>query len=281
MANSSRTGSGLRSGLAVLAVAAATAIGTTGPSRAAGCAAVPTEFDYADYGSEIELAVEDIAALPSGALFLAGRFVDDGTTMHPALLVSEDGRDWSTVLLPYSGAGLRRLTTQGPSAIWGIVSLRQEGLDLPEQMVRSLDGGRTWCSVPLGDLDVLRSVETFRFFDQHHGLIVFTETPFGPGRTVYSTSDGGDSWLPLWPRGIEPDPEVETDFGYPGAVDPPAHTPVWRREMGLHRIDGLLRPRLDGDEYVIERYGYLDDPVWTEQSRISRHYRNVDGRLAP
>lgn len=259
----------------------ASAIGTAGTAWAEGCSALPTGFDYSGYQSDVELVVEDIAALPSGRLFLAGRFVDDGTTIHPALLVSDDDQTWSTILLPFSGAGLRMLRTQGPSAIWGIASLRQEGLDLPEYMVRSLDGGHSWCGLPLGDSNLLDTVETFRFFDARHGLIVFAETPFGTGRTVYHTSDGGNRWLPLWPSSVESDPEVETDFGYPGAVDPPPHAPVWRREMGMHRIDGLLRVRRDLGEYLIERYDYLDNPAWTELSRIGRYYRIVDGNLVP
>lgn len=263
------------------AIIVATAIGVSRAAAAEGCSALPTEFDYSGYGREVELVVEDIAALPSGTLFLAGRFVDDGDTIHPALLVSEDDQDWSAVPLPYSGAGLRMLRTHGPSAIWGIVTLRQEGLDLPDQMVRSLDGGRSWCGTPLDDLDVLDSIETFRFFDARHGLIVFAETPFGSGRTVYGTSDGGDSWLPLWSQGVEPDRNVETDFEYPDTVDPPPHAPVWRRELGQYRIDGLLRIRLDGSGYAIERYDYLDDPAWREVSRIDRRYRIIDGRLTP
>lgn len=255
------------------------AIAVSGTAGAEGCSAIPTGFDYSGYGSEVELVAEDIAALPTGRVFLSGRFVDDGNTVHPALLVSDDGRDWSVVPIPFSGAGLRMLRTHGRSAIWGIVTLRQEGLDLPEQMVRSLDGGSSWCALPLGGLDVRRSVATFRFFDTRHGLIVFTEMPFGHGRSVYRTSDGGDSWQPLWPQGVEPDDEVETDFAYPGLADPPPHTPVWRRERGQHRIDGLLRVRLDGDDYAIERYDYLDDPHWTEISRIDRRYRIVDDRL--
>ena len=255
------------------------AIGASGTAEAQGCSAITSVFDYSGYGSEVELVAEDIAALPTGRLFLSGRFVDDGNTVHPALLVSDDGRDWSVVPLPVSGAGLRMLRTHGRSAIWGIVALRQEGLDLPERMVRSLDGGRSWCATPLGDLDVLDSLESFRVFDTRHGLMVFAETLLGNGRTIYSTSDGGDTWLPLWPQGVEPDHEVETDFAYPGVVDPPPHTPVWRRELGQYRIDGLLRVRLDGDDYAIERYDYLDDPRWTEVSRIARRYRITDGRL--
>ena len=261
------------------ALVVAAAVGLSGAAGAEGCSDIPTGFDYSGYGSEVELLAEDIAALPSGRLFVSGRFVHDGGTIHPALLVSEDGRDWSAVPLPYSGAGLRMLRTHGPAAIWGIVTLRQEGLDLPEQMVRSLDGGRSWCGTPLGDLDVRDSVETFQFFDARHGLMVFAETPFGSGRSVYGTSDGGDTWRPLWPQGVEPDREVETDFEYPGGVAPPPHAPVWRREMGQYRIDGLLRLRLDGSDYAIERYDYLGDPAWTVVSRIAGKYRIIDGRL--
>jgi hypothetical protein len=251
------------------------------PALAESCSPLPTEFDYAGYRSDAELLLEDVASLPSGRLFLSGRYLDAGNTIHPALLVSDDGQTWSTVLLPYSGASLRLLRTQGTSAIWGIVSFRQEGSDVPELMLRSLDGGRSWCGVPLHDLITLESVETFRFFDARHGLIVFAETRFGVRRMVYHTADGGDSWLPLWPSDVESDPEVETDFGYPGLVNPPVHTPVWRQELGLHRIDGLLRVRRDDAAYLVERYDYQSNMAWTEISRIGRRYRIVEGQLVP
>lgn len=272
-------GSGLAARFAILIMIAAWAIAN--PARAENCSPLPTEFDYSGYRGDAELLLEDIASLPSGRLFLSGRYIDAGNTIHPALLVSDDGKTWSTVLLPFSGAGLRLLRTQGTSAIWGVVSFRQEGSDVAELMLRSLDGGRRWCVVSLNGLMTLESVETFRFFDAQHGLIVFSETRFGIRRMVYHTSDGGDRWQPLWPSGVESDPDVETEFGYPGNVDPPAHTPVWRRDLDLHRIGGLLRARRDDATYIIEQYDYQGTTGWTELSRIGRHYRIVQGQLAP
>lgn len=261
--------------LVLLAVLAA-------PSQASACTALPAGFDYSGYGQDAELLVEDLGSLPEQTAVLAGRFHGDGNTLHPALAISRDGgRSWTFIDVLYSAAGLSRLQTQGEASIWGVVSHRQEGTDQPQYLLRSRDAGRSWCALPLDDLDTLASVESLRFFDERHGLIVFTEFPFGNGKIVYQTSDGGDSWVPVWRPEVDRTFLPGDGFAYPGAVDPPEHAPLWSQVADAYKITGLLRVRRQDDWHVIEHYGYDDDAGWTERSRLARSYRLTDSGPRP
>lgn len=251
-------------------------------SLAATCAALPAAFDYAGYDEEVRLEVAELASLQEQTAVLAGRFHDGGNTVHPALAVSRDGgRSWTFVPVLYSGAGLSRLQTHGTATIWGIVSFRQEGTDEAQFLLRSRDAGASWCALPLDGLDTLRSVETLRFYDDRHGLLVFSEFPFGSRRMVYQTADGGDTWVPLWRTDADRTTVPGSGFAYPGAAVPPPHAPLWDLDMGAYRIAGLLRVRMQDAWHMVEYYGYYNSPLWAERSRLARVYRLEGGRLRP
>ena len=257
----------------VLLLAAATAHG-------APCLPTPQGFDYASYDPEIRLDLDAMISLPPETVILAGAFHDSGNTVHPALLTSGDGgTTWSTVPLPIPGAGLGVLQADGTESLWGVVGLRQEGLDAPLSVLRSRDTGRTWCLLPLDGLEIRHGVDQFRMFDHRHGLLVFSAAPFGGGYTAYETSDGGDSWQRLWRADGPPPDAVEAGADYPERIIPPPHATLWRREADFFAADAIIRIRDTESAYVVERQDALGDGNWRTLSRISKRYQVVDGDL--
>lgn len=115
----------------------------------------------------------------------------------------------------------------------------------------------------------LNTAEALRFFDRDHGLMIFSEAPFGTGRSVYHTADGGDTWHRLWQTDPALPEDVESGFAYDGS-EPPPHAPVWQLQSGRHRIVGLLRVRAEGEDLLIERQDSLGGGDWVQQSRINR-----------
>ena len=185
-------------------------------SAAAPCRPAPQTFDYAAYAPEIVLHLDEMVSLPPATVVLAGTFRDAANAVHPALLTSQDrGETWSTTPLGIHGAGLGPLQSDGVASIWGIVAGVQEGTDEPLYLLRSRDAGRTWCAIPLDGLDTLNGVAFFRLFDDRHGLIVFSEAPFGGVFHGYQTLDGGDSWQSLWRADGTPPEAVEPAADYP------------------------------------------------------------------
>ena len=252
-------------------------------ARGAPCEPLPRTFDYAAYADEIRLDLHQMVSLPPRTVVLAGAFRDPGNTVHPALLTSQDGGEtWSTTRLPVHGAGLGHLVSDGVVSAWGIVSVMQEGVDDPLYLMRSRDAGRTWCAIPRDGLDTLAGVELFRMFDVRHGLMVFSEAPFGGGYHAYQTHDGGESWLPLWRAAGTPPDEADAEADYPGRpLPPPPHATLWRSEAGFLAAHAVVRLRRDDDGYAVERYDVSGDGSWRPLSRIARAYRVVDGALVP
>lgn len=254
-----------------LAVLVMSMMGMAFPAMASPCVTPTGGFDYGGYGPTVEVAIEEIATLPAGTVMLAGRYHDGANTVHPALLISQDaGETWSSVALPFAGAGVGAVTTHGAETAWAVVSDRQEGLEIPRYLLRSRDRGSSWCAVSLDGMATLNAIDSIRFFDDRHGLMVFTEAPFGEARTVYHTADGGNTWQGLWQTDFAAAANVENDFTYPQS-EPPPHAPIWQLDADLYRIVGLLRFRPDGDFQVIERYEYLGNPAWVELTRIERY----------
>lgn len=244
-------------------------------ARASSCAPLQGSFDYTGYGPELELMLGSIATLPMGSTILAGQYHDGAQTVHPALLVDQEGNgDWVRVPLPTHGADVGHLTTAGTDTAWAVVQFRREGLELPVSILRSRDGGQSWCAVPFDGLETLNTAESLRFYDRDHGIIVFSEAPFGDRRSVYQTSDGGDSWQRVWNDDPAPPSNIESDYAYP-QDQPPPHAPTWRLESGLYRISGLLRIRTEVEHQVIERLDFSGGQDWFEIDRLSR-YRPTD-----
>ncbi len=245
-------------------------------ARASSCEPVPGAFDYHGFMPEVELVVSEIATLPGNTTILGGHYHDGAQTVHPALLVkdAEDG-EWSRVRLPFGGAAIGHLTTIGTESAWAVIEYRVEGLQLAQALLRSRDGGRTWCAVTLSGMTTLNATESLRFFDRDHGLIVFNDAPFGREWAAYQTSDGGDSWERLWDNNPAPPGSVETDFSYPQDLPPP-HAPVWRQDADLHRISGLLRVRTEVLSLVIERLEFSQGPDWIEVEHLERYRPTAD-----
>ena len=252
-------------------------------AQASSCIPVHGPFDYHGYFPEVELVVSEIATLPDNTTILGGQYHDGAQTVHPALLVKDAGDgEWSRIRLPIGGAAIGHLTTIGSESAWAVIEFRQEGLELAHALLRTRDGGRTWCAVTLsemtttlGGMTTLNAVESLRFFDRDHGLIVFNDAPFGRETAVYQTSDGGDTWERLWDANPEPPESIETDFSYPQDRLPP-HAPVWRRDADLYRISGLLRVRTEVLSLVIERLDVLEGPDWVEVEHLERYRLTAD-----
>ncbi len=256
---------------AVLAalVAAPTAMAET-------CVPPPDRFDYAGYFPEVELVASEIATLPGNTIILGGQYHDGAQTVHPALLVKgETDSDWTEIPLAFAGAAIGHLTTIGTDSAWAVVEFRVEGLQLAQAILRSRDGGRTWCALSLRGMTTLSATESLRFFDRDHGLIVFSDAPFGQEWAAYQTSDGGDSWEPVWDTNPAPPASVESDFAYP-QDPPPPHAPTWRRDADLNRISGLLRVRTEILSVVIERLDFAQGPDWVEVERLERYQPTAD-----
>ncbi len=271
-------------------ILAATALLTAGlvlvpgaAAREAPCHPLPETFDYASYDGEIHLDLNEMVSLPPQTVVLAGAFRDPGNTVHPVLLTSADGgQTWSTIPLRFHGADLGHLVADGGTSVWGIVSLGQEGAEEPLYVLRSRDAARTWCAIPLEDLDTLSGVALFRMFDHRHGLIVFSEVPFGGGHQAYHTRDGAETWVPLWRADGPPPDDVDAAADYPERAPPdPPHATLWRREADLFAARAVIRLRHDEAGYAVERYDILGDRTWRLVSRIPQAYRVVDGALAP
>lgn len=190
------------------------------------------------------------------------------------------GRSWSAVDLRWPDTGVRFLETQGEATVRAMGSFRGEAVVEAQYLLRSRDRGASWCSLPLGDLETRNRVESLRFFDERHGIVVFSDLPLNQTkRTVYMTRDGGDSWQRLWRS--EADPTVESAPRYPGVAEPPPpHAPLWTEQLGYHRITGLLRLVARGGQHAIDFFDYyLDGAGWTQRSTIHRNYRSVGDRL--
>ena len=245
-------------------------------AQASSCKPVSGTFDYHGYLPEVELVVSEIATLPGNTTILGGQYHDGAQTVHPILLVkdAEDG-EWSRIRLPFGGAAIGHLTTIGTESVWAVVEFSQEGLQLAQALLRSRDGGRTWCAATLSGMTTLNATESLRFFDRDHGIIVFNDAPFGRETAVYQTSDGGDTWERLWDTNPAPPESVETDYSYP-QDQPPPHAPVWRQDADLHRISGLLRVRAESMHHVIERLNFAQGPDWVEVERIERFRPTAD-----
>lgn len=241
---------------------------------AAECVALPSTFNYTGYGESVELVVSDLTSLPERTVVLVGRFQDTANTIHPALALSRDGGfTWNFVDVRIRDAGLSRLQTDSTNTIWAIASFRQEGLDKPRYLLRSYDAGHHWCVVSLGNLETLATVETFRFFDNRHGMIIFSEMPFGSKKIMYQTVDGGNTWILVWRASEHKKTPIESSFTYPGVMGFPEHTPLWRRVADYYQMNGLLRVRPEHKWHYVEYYGYRDHQVWTERFRFPRTYQ--------
>ena len=245
-------------------------------AQASSCIPVHGPFDYHGYFPEVELVVSEIATLPDNTTILGGQYHDGAQTVHPALLVKDAGDgEWSRIRLPIGGAAIGHLTTIGSESAWAVIEFRQEVLELAHALLRTRDGGRTWCAVTFSEMTTLNATDSLRFFDRDHGLIVFNDAPFGRETAVYQTSDGGDTWERLWDANPEPPESIETDFSYPQDRLPP-HAPVWRRDADLYRISGLLRVRTEVLSLVIERLDVLEGPDWVEVEHLERYRLTAD-----
>ncbi|NNG04314.1 MAG: exo-alpha-sialidase [Inquilinus sp.] len=254
-----------------LVCAAALASVAAWQAQAAECVDPPTIGARSEAGAALELIISDMASTPSGAVVLAGRFHDGAATRRPALLVSRDGgRDWTRIPLAGQGAGFGSLATAGDSAIWGVISFRQEGLDTPMSLLRSTDSGASWCVVPLDAIEPAGTIESLRFFDELTGLMVVADAFSGNPAGALLTANGGDTWSPLWvpaPGGAE---EIDRAFVYPDDDRPPPHAPLWQAQAGRYSVAGILRVRAEADDLVIEHYDYRRADGWQERSRIAR-----------
>lgn len=256
-------------------------IAPVGVSASAECLQPPSSFDYRPYGELVTLELDEIVTLPGDVVIVAGQYDDGPHTLHPALFVSPDGgRNWSAIDLRWPDAGLHFLETQGEATVWGIISFQREGVAKAKYLLRSVDGGASWCSLSLDGLDTRSNVESLRFFDERHGIAVFSDLPLNETkRSVYVTRDGGDSWQRLWRA--EANPLVEMGFGYPGATEPPPpHAPLWTRQLDYQKITGVLRLVARGGQHAIDFFDYyLDGAGWVQRSSIHRSYRRIGGRL--
>lgn len=252
------------------------ALVATPAAQASSCKPTAGGFDYFGYFPEVELVASEIATLPGNTVILGGHYHDGAQTVHPALLVKgENDSDWTQIPLAFGGAAIGHLTTMGTDSAWAVVEFRLEGLQLARAILRSRDGGRTWCARSLRGLTTLNATESLRFFDRDHGLVVFSDAPFGRERAAYQTSDGGDTWEPLWDTNPAPTASVETDFAYPQDPSPP-HAPTWQRDADLNRISGLLRVRTETLSVVIERLDFAQGPDWVEVERLERYQPTAD-----
>lgn len=250
---------------------AALTLGVMPGALASGCLPPEGTVDHAGYGPEVELVIAGMTSLPAGIVILAGHFHDGANTVQPALVISRDGgSDWTPLELPFAGAGLGHLTTDGEQTVWAVISSRQEGLDIPVSLLRSRDGGESWCAIALDGMATLNAAESLRFFDSDHGIMIFTEAPFGTARSVYHTADGGDTWQRLWQTDPAFPADVESEFALDGS-EPLPHAPVWRRESDRYRIVGLLRLRSADEDLLIERRENPGPQDWVRHSRIDRY----------
>jgi hypothetical protein len=275
-----------RNPLAAAAMLAGVGVGILGfgtVARAAPCEPLPDAFDYAAYDAQVRLDLTGMVSLPPRTVVVTGSYRDAANTVHPALLTSADGGEtWSRVPVRIHGAGFGHLLANGGGSVWGIVSFRQEGLDKPLALLRTRDGAGSWCLVSLEGLDTLNGVDLFRMYDDRHGLIVFSEEPFGGGFRAYQTRDGGESWHALWRADGPPPDQIDPAADYPdrAPADPP-HATLWRRDADMLAASAVIRLRRDDDGYAIERYDILGDGDWRLLSRIAPTYRVDDGGLIP
>ena len=266
-----------------IAVALALVCGTGATAQAADCVPLPTSVDGAPPATEVRLELREIVSLPPRTVVLAGAYHDAANVLQPALLASDDGGEtWDTIPVPVGGAGLGHLETHGTGSLWGIVSFQQEGVDEPLYLMRSRDAGSTWCAISLAGLDALNGVDSFRMFDDRHGLLVFTEAPFGGDFSAYETRDGGGTWQHLWRADGMPPEAVDTAADYPDrALPDPPHATLWQREADWFAAHAVLRLRHDDGAFLIESYDLSRRDGWIQRSRIAGRYRDGDGELTP
>ena len=228
-------------------------LGAGSAARGAPCQPLPAvfggAFDYAAYAPEIRLHLQEMVSLPPDTVVLAGSFRDAANAVHPALLTSQDGGEtWSATPVLVHGAALAHLSSDRASTVWGIVSAVQEGTEQALYLLRSRDSARNWCAISLEGLDTLNGVALFRLFDHDHGLIVFSDAPFGGGFRAYQTQDGGENWLLLWDVAGTPPEAVEPPADDPDRAPPSLpHATLWQRESDLLAVHAVLRLRPDGD----------------------------------
>ena len=260
------------------AVALVCWVGAT--ARAAPCEPLPTTRSNA---AEVRLDLVEMVSLPPETVVLGGAFHDAANVVQPALLVSDDGGEtWSRIPIPIPGAGFGHLVAHGTGWVWGVVSFQQEGVDEPLYLLRSGDSGTTWCRIALDGLEALYGVELFRMFDDRHGLLVFTEEPFGGDVRAYETRDGGETWRHLWQAEGMPPEALDTAADYPDRAPPnPPHATLWQRQADLFAADAVIRLRRDGSNFLIESYDLSSGEGWSFRSRIAGRYRALDGELTP
>lgn len=266
-----------------IALAALLVLGAGTTARGAPCEPLPETVDLAADRAEVRLDLNEMASLPPQTVILAGAFRDAGSAVQPALLTSEDGgATWSTTPVRIRGAELGHLVSDRAGTVWATVSFTQEGVDEPLYLLRSQDAARTWCAIALDELETLNGVDLLRMYDGRHGLMVFSEAPFGSGFHAYQTGDGGETWALLWRAEGTPLDVADMAADYPDRPPPePPHATLWRRETDLFAADALIRLRRDDGGYLIERYDLLSDREWSPVSRIDRMHWQLNGEEIP
>ena len=96
---------------------------------------------------------------------------DDGTVRH-----STDGINWSLVAT-FNGVAFNKVHFIDSTTGFAVGS--------NGTLIKSIDGGSSWTTIPLGITDDLNGVH---FADTTHGLVV------GANGTIYTTQDGGSTW---------------------------------------------------------------------------------------
>jgi hypothetical protein len=226
-------------------------------------------------GEEVDLWLEEMISLPGNTIILGGQYHYAPRTLHPTLLISQDGGltwkepDW---VWQFEGCGILNLRKFGSTHIWGLVTYLVEGCSIPENLIRSTDGGKTWDVVSLGFFKQLNPLEwtgEFRFYDERHGLLTIDGST-GILRT-YTTTDGGLMWKELW--NMNTDRKIlEGGYSYPEAKLPePINAALWHKQMDSYEVSGVIRARQTEREYLVEVYEYAKK-IWTLQSQIPAKY---------
>ena len=156
----------------------------------------------------------------SDAVYLAGCTEEPGVDCAPTLeRTSDGGRTWTTVGRGAQLAGLRRISFAGEVG-WGVAYAPPEVDPNPNAAVlrRTLDGGKTWKTVPDPCPAAWPALEDVSFVDARNGWLVCDAPGSGTmaPTAIYVTTDGARSFVV----------RSTSDFGGPRNLGRPPSGPV-------------------------------------------------------
>ena len=234
------------------------------------CDKVATDKHNPNPNKPEKLYLSQIGTFPDNSILLSGYFQTSlSQRILPALVYSSDsGNQWERYHFNFPGERIEFMQTEGLANAWLFLAKYNEGTITAKRLLKSHDGGKTWCQTTITLATPEAPVAwptTFEMLDTQFGRISYADS-LG-GKTEYYTNNAGTSWTRLWHSSGHAN--IDRDFLYPAKALPP-HAPVWEKIGDFYKVSAILRLRPIKKNYVVEQYDYTTDAGWKLLSRLKR-----------